>query len=138
MFSQPSSVDCIHLIEDVADRIHDPARVPDGSDTSAPGRRLFDLELEVVAHAGRVTLPLVRMFEVLGEPAPVASGQRNGGLAPLRAVVVPEMSNPRAPIEVRNLREVGDDIVDELVREPERIVGSTWLSSSGFATCRRR
>ena len=111
----------VHLIEDIADGIHDPARVPQTQISQTQVVGAFGLELEVMSHPGSMSLPLIGVSEMFGESATVTAGQLDGSLVPGRAVVVPQMIDPLSPERGSDLREVGDDVVHELVREAEGV-----------------
>jgi len=84
---------------------------------------VFDFELEVVAYTGSMSLPSVRVIEMLGESTAITSGQLHPCFFPGRAVVVPEVIDSGGSDPGSHLGEQLYYIVDELVREPEGICG---------------
>ena len=85
-----------------------------------------------MGHPGGVALPSVRVLEMLSEPVTISAGQVDCPLIPGRAVIVPEVIDPHGTDRGPNLGEVGDDVVDELIREGERVGGLARFPGLGL------
>jgi hypothetical protein len=94
----------VHLIEDIADLVHDSGGVSQTQISQPEVIRMLDFELEVVADPGCVSLPSIRVVEMSGESSTIGTGQLYSSLFPGRAVVVPQVVDSGRPNRGSHLR----------------------------------